>query len=213
MLCPSNKIYKEILQRGVCCYQGGCLICPAVHIYLRPRQNIFFLLVQSLQCHLTNEVLATSLVTSSLVLERWRNLGLGITLPFGFTCISLKVPSYNSNEYSINTCVFMCLRERERTAVIWISCGGSPIVSFHCSSSFVHFSNHVKNFPVVYECSSHRELLPHRKMSCLKYFTLTHWSSAAQVHDVGLQPGFSEIPKWCAGSVLPRLSAATLHGF
>ena len=109
--------------------------------------------------------------------------------------------------------MYVCLRERERENCSHLnSCGGSPIVTFHGSSSFVHFSNHVKNFPFAYECSSHSKLLPQRKMSCLKYFTLTHWSSAAQVHDLELQPGISEIPEWCAGNVLPCLSAATLHG-
>lgn len=65
----------------------------------------------------------------------------------------------------------------------------------------------------VYECSIHGKLLPHRKMSYLKYFTLTHWSSAAQVHDLELRLGISETPERWAGKVLPRLSAATLHGF
>lgn len=39
------------------------------------------------------------------------------------------------------------------------------------------------------------------------------WSSTPQVHDLELQPGISETPEWCAGSVLPCLSTATLHGF
>lgn len=209
MLYTSNKIYKEILRREVCYYQGDCLICPVVHIYLRCRQNISF-------SSSTKFAVPLNLYLPHLCWHHhwyWRdekNLGLGITLPFEYACISLKLPSYLGNEYSVNTCMYVC--QRERIAVIWISCGVSPVVTFHCSS-FVHFSNHVKNFPFVSEGSSHSRLLPHGKMSCLQYFTLTHWSSAAQVHDLELQPGISEIPERWAGSVLPCLSAATLHGF
>lgn len=50
-------------------------------------------------------------------------------------------------------------------------------------------------------------------MPCLEYFTLIHWSSAAQTHDLELPPEFSEILEWCAGTVFPHLSNATLHGF
>lgn len=41
----------------------------------------------------------------------------------------------------------MCVlvSEREIIAAIWIYCGGSSIVIFHYSSSFVCFPNHVKN--------------------------------------------------------------------
>lgn len=110
----------------------------------------------------------------------------------------------------------MCARvsERERQNwVIWISCGGSIIITIHYSPSFDHFSNNAKNFPFVYKCSSHSKLLPHSMMPRLEYLTLAHWSSVAQVHDLELPPGISETLEWCAGSVLPRLSNATLHGF
>lgn len=116
--------------------------------------------------------------------------------------------SYHSNGYSIHVCA--CVWERQNCShlnLLW----DCPIVTFHCSSSFVHLSNNVNNIPFVYEHSIHGKLLPPRRMSCLKYFT--HWSSAAQVHGLELQPGISETPEWCAGSVLPCFSAAILHGF
>lgn len=49
----------------------------------------------------------------------------------------------------------MSERDTHIIAAIWIYCGGSPVVAFHhYSSSFAHFSNHVKNIPFFFNgCS------------------------------------------------------------
>lgn len=113
-------------------------------------------------------------------------------------------------------CKYTCAHVSQRQIqnwMIWTSWGGSTIVTIHYSPSFVHFSNNAKNFPFVYKCSSCSKFLPHSMMPCLEHFTSTHWSLAAQTHDLELPPGFSEILESCAGSVFPHLSNATLHGF
>lgn len=109
-------------------------------------------------------------------------------------------------------CAHVSQRERQNW-VISTSCGGSTTVTIHYSPSFVHFSNNAKNFSFVCKCSSSSKFLPHSKMPCLEYFTLTHWSLAAWAHDLELSPGISEILEWCDGSVFPHLSIAILNGF